>query len=292
MIGDKIPNYNLTNFECWCKGNDDELISELDRSGKNLRSVICKKCGTIRLDPYLDEQELIDFYNVDYLEDYNQHAISFEKMYLDNQKNNSSLLIRNIFELYDVKMQGLNILDYGGGVGGKLDAFFNDNTIDLFDASSDRMEFAEMKGYGSYTIEKKYDMIFLIHTIEHWFDFNNLTLLKKQLKDGGYLIIELPLIDRLKYGGRKKGVIGDIHFPHKWYFSTCSLNNLLKQMNFKLMHSNYNTVAIFQKKHESIKMTIDPLCYAHVQKIIRQAKLFGSNIINRQIGKIIKRIFK
>src|SRR6185436_14420570 len=41
---------------------DDVVIAEVDRYGLPLTTVVCLACGTLRLEPYLDEASLEDFY--------------------------------------------------------------------------------------------------------------------------------------------------------------------------------------------------------------------------------------
>jgi hypothetical protein len=52
--------YKLERSACPCGEATGIVISEVDRYGLPLNFVICTACGTIRIDPYLDSQNLED----------------------------------------------------------------------------------------------------------------------------------------------------------------------------------------------------------------------------------------
>jgi hypothetical protein len=56
--------YKLESVRCPCGDGEetDVVISEVDRYGLPLPSVLCQVCGTLRIDPYLDKASLEDFY--------------------------------------------------------------------------------------------------------------------------------------------------------------------------------------------------------------------------------------
>lgn len=51
-------SYTLQHSACPCEANDSEdvIVSEIDRYGIPLTSVVCNRCGTVRFDPYLGYQ--------------------------------------------------------------------------------------------------------------------------------------------------------------------------------------------------------------------------------------------
>src|SRR5262245_4133736 len=63
--------YALVHEPCPCGlPPDDLLVSETDRYGLRLDSVLCLGCGTVRIDPYLDRPSLDHFYSCLYQEMY------------------------------------------------------------------------------------------------------------------------------------------------------------------------------------------------------------------------------
>ena len=56
--------FTLVPISCPCQksgAKNDVVISEIDRYGLPLQSVLCNDCGTVRIDPYLDRDSLSDF---------------------------------------------------------------------------------------------------------------------------------------------------------------------------------------------------------------------------------------
>src|SRR5687768_6730072 len=54
--------YKLERSPCPCGEREGAVISEVERYGLPLTSVVCTACGTVRFDPYLDGPSLEDFY--------------------------------------------------------------------------------------------------------------------------------------------------------------------------------------------------------------------------------------
>jgi hypothetical protein len=64
-VSNKISNcsYGMVSTRCPCgKLVDDVCLSEVDRYGLPLNTVLCSSCGTLRTNPYLDNESLEHFY--------------------------------------------------------------------------------------------------------------------------------------------------------------------------------------------------------------------------------------
>src|ERR1700752_5219650 len=63
-VKSKLRNgeYRLESTSCPCGAREAAVISEVERYGLPLMSVVCATCGTVRFDPYLDGPSLEDFY--------------------------------------------------------------------------------------------------------------------------------------------------------------------------------------------------------------------------------------
>ena len=151
------------------------------------------------------------------------------------------------------------ILDYGCGPGGKLSPLV-DAGIDVygFDLNPHYVEFSESKGLRRWDPAKQYDCIFLSHTLEHWIhpkeDLGN--LLERNLRPGGLVIIEVPLIDRLVLGHRRGGFHEETHLAHVWYFSTSTLSALLKTMSCELRYSDKVTTCVFRHNKDGVEPSL------------------------------------
>lgn len=236
----KVPELiTLTHQPCWCSHTSANTLFETDRYGQKLRSVICKKCGTIRLDPRLKNEESAAYYNTDYA----NNQLSTEEFYMQQIKQNATIHIKKY-----IKKDG-TILDYGCGPGGKLASLVSEGySVYGFDLNEQYRSFAFTKGLKPYEQTMQYDCLYLSHTLEHWLDpMKDLSrLISTHLKDEGTLIIEVPLLDRLLLGVRPNGIHGEIYFVHTWYFSVSSLDKLMAQIHCKREYTNRVTFCIYK----------------------------------------------
>ena len=162
-----------------------------------------------------------------------------------NKKKNSKFKY-DLLDEYKIKpLNELKIIDLGGGVGGVLDHFSNDNEKYLFDFYDPYLNFAKTKGIKSVKggldkIDFKADIIILSHVIEHWSDFKNeiQKLIDIQKKNETLNYIEFPGVDSIKKGRREGDVLGDIHIPHVYYFTSYVFENIMNRYGFEKVYSD------------------------------------------------------
>src|SRR4051812_1505130 len=75
--------FKLVANQCPCGSDHDVVISEIDRFGLPLQSMLCQECGTVRSNPYFDEESLHVFYSKYYQEMY-ARAVKIDE-YFDSQ---------------------------------------------------------------------------------------------------------------------------------------------------------------------------------------------------------------
>ena len=168
------------------------------------------------------------------------------------QKKESKLKY-DLLNEYKIKpLNNLRIVDIGGGIGGVLDHFDKNNEKYLLDYYDPYLKYAEKKGFKSIKggldkVDFKPDIIILSHVIEHWNDFNNeiKKLIKIQKKDETLNYIEFPGIDSIKKGRREGDVLGDIHIPHVYYFSSYVFENLMNRHGFEKVYLDSLIKSIF-----------------------------------------------
>ena len=114
--------YEKYNCECGATAEDFEVLSEEDRYGLPVHTVICKKCGLVMTNPRMIQESYDYFYQnifgrlyrgVDKGEDYEQ--------YFERQKKRGELIYHSVKEMWNVEFQ--NILEIGCASGGILGAF-------------------------------------------------------------------------------------------------------------------------------------------------------------------------
>jgi SAM-dependent methyltransferase len=235
-----IPADPLVSQPCWCGCSETTPVTNIDRWGQHLTTAMCRRCGTLRHEPRMTREQANEFYTQDY-----EKTHQPEEFFRRQRSLNADLYLRPYLE--GVK----TILDYGCGPGGKLsplaDAGFE---VYGFDLNPQFVAFCQSKGLRQWDPEKRYDCIFLSHTLEHWIqpkeDLD--ALLARNLEPGGLVIIEVPLVDRLVLGGRPGGFHEETHLAHVWYFSTATLSAMLATLSCKLEFSDGVTTCVFRHK--------------------------------------------
>jgi SAM-dependent methyltransferase len=210
-----------------CDAQDHQLVSEKDRHGNPLRTILCMGCGIITNDPIPSDDELAAFYKKDYRTSYKgtpeprmrQVWRNFERMEVHMLANR------------DVYASGMKCLDLGSGSG---EFMFLAKAMGM---SCQGIEPNE--GYANYCTKKlglnvanqtleettfsnaSFDLIRLSHVLEHMRNpVRSLKVLHDWLKADGILYIEVPDIEAeaaLKMHGRL------FHFGHILNFNPVTL---------------------------------------------------------------------
>ena len=228
----------LVRQPCWCGATAERLLFSEDRWGQALHTVICKMCGTIRLNPRMTQKQATYYYGSIYPE---QHLGTTQ--FFENQAmQGASFYVRPFVD------KDMLILDYGCGPGGKLARLAEDGyQIYGYDLNHQYAQHARDHGIRPFRDDLKYGCIYLAHTVEHWIDPvpDLQKVIYRHLKDKGLLIVEVPLIDRLLLGDRRNGIQGDTYFPHAWYFSVTSLDKLMMQLRCKRVYTDRVTLCVY-----------------------------------------------
>jgi SAM-dependent methyltransferase len=229
----------LRSRECWCGSRESGPLYDRDRWGQPLRTVICEACGTIRLDPRMTRTGAEQYYASLYPERQRDPA----RFFREQEAQGASEYLKPYLSV------NMRILDYGCGPGGKLARLARDGySVYAYDLNPAYRDYAARHGLIPFDPDMKYDAVYLSHTVEHWTDpFEDLQrLVSRHVRDGGLVLIEAPLIDRLLLGGRRQGVRGDTYFPHVWYFSVSSLDSMLHQLKCTRIFTDRLTLCVYK----------------------------------------------
>jgi SAM-dependent methyltransferase len=200
---------------------------------------MCHRCGTIRLNPRMTRDEAARYYQTAYPERQRDPQTFFREQ---ERQNAAEYLLPYL-------QRGMRILDYGSGPGGKLASLAKAGYfVHSYDLNPLYRAYAVAHGLKEFDDQIKYDAIYLSHTVEHWTDPQEdlRSIMSKFLKDGGLVVIEVPLVDRLLLGGRSDGIRGDIYFPHIWYFSVSSLDKLLLSLHALRTYTDRLTLCVYK----------------------------------------------
>ncbi len=247
-------NYKLKNNTCLCGNKNDLLLSLTDRHCVDFITVVCKSCGLIRAKDYYSNEDVKDFYKNFYRsEKYRGVTIKKTPAEMFNHQVKQSKFRFELLNLYKIKkIDKLKIVDVGGGVGGVLHHFDKSNDRYLYDYYAPYLEYAETKGIisikgGMEKINFKPDIIILSHVIEHWNNFEEeiYKLINIQKKNETLNYIEFPGVDSIKKGRRSGDVLGDIHVPHVYYFTSYVFENLMNRYGFEKVYLDSLIKSIF-----------------------------------------------
>ena len=101
--------YKLEETNCLCGAKDDVIISETDRYGLPLNTVICRKCGLLRTNPRMDKNSLTEFYINEYRDMY-MESMEVTEGYFKNMTTRG----REIIDLIRRCCKGIEFKDMDG----------------------------------------------------------------------------------------------------------------------------------------------------------------------------------
>ena len=259
-------NYTLIPTKCLCGNNDDILLSKSDRHGIEFPIVVCKKCGLIRAKDYFTDKNIKDFYENHFRNVVPKNAIEitsasskfqsptkiarkeeiFEEdlqTFYNSQKERSRNRVEIIEKFGNKILSKKKVLDLGGGIGGILEHFKNENEVYLADYYVPYLNYAKSKGIniikgGLDKIDFKPDVIILSHVIEHWSNFREEIKKLIQIQKIGETInyIEFPGVDSIKLRRQEGDIIGDIHVAHVYYFASYVFENIMNRYGFEKLY--------------------------------------------------------
>ena len=182
-----------------CGGTHFETVSERDRHGKPLKTVICMGCGIITNDPIPTDEELAAFYTQDYRKEYKGAAEPRMRQVWRNFERISRHYIRN----HGIYKGRKKLLDLGSGSGEFL--------FIATKAGIEGLGVEPNQDYSAYTRDKlglnvmtqtleetsfgdgAFDLIRLSHVLEHMRDpVRSLKTLRTWLSDDGVLFLIVP----------------------------------------------------------------------------------------------------
>lgn len=181
------------------------------------------------------------------------------------------------------------ILDIGCGPGTGLKAFTKKNTIHGIEPDITRAKIAKknkikiftcsLKKFFKKNKSKKYDLIIMLHTLEHMFDpRETIKITRLLLKKDGKLIIEVPNFDDWV-----KSWHDSLYLAHNQNFNLFSLNKLL-------IEENLFPTKIFYTKYNNQEKNICAIYKKNITNKKNKKKLF--NLISKNLHyKKIKRIY-
>jgi 2-polyprenyl-3-methyl-5-hydroxy-6-metoxy-1,4-benzoquinol methylase len=247
MVRQKINNgFIFASNPCPCSNGGpvyDVVIAEIDRYGLPLSSVLCTRCGTVRIDPYLDETSLADFYS-NYYQDMYGRSVKVDSYFKKQQQYGKKFLAIS----KDFLPLRANVLEFGCGAGGGLEAFRRKgHNVYGTEYSTKLIEYGKLQGlhnlfYGSVEDIKatfgnlKFDLIFSNHVFEHVDKpINYLRHCVALLKPEGRIICSVPdVYGSARYIFPNSDLRLMFHIAHIYNYSFSCLQMIASQLQLKV----------------------------------------------------------
>ena len=213
----------------WARGRpeDLEVVSETDRHGKPLRTVINRATGLVRNDPIPGDGDLARFYSEEYRTAYKGAAKPRRRQILRNFRR----VAAHLAEFRDILAPVRRVLDVGAGSG--------EFAFLMREMGKAVQGIEPNEGYAAYCRDDleldvatahlapdlfeagTFDLIRLNHVLEHLNDpAGYLAMISTWLAPGGLLYVEVPNIEVY---AREKSRGNMFHFGHIFNFNPVTL---------------------------------------------------------------------
>ena len=213
----------------WVLGREGthEVVSETDRRGQSLRTVICMETGLVRNDPVPDDEELARFYAEDYRIAYKGTAKPRRRQILRNFRRVAS----HVRTFRDVYTAATHVLDVGAGSGefafvmarlGKTVQAVEPNILyAAFCREELKLDVRTAHLAPDLFPPGQFDLIRLSHVLEHLSNpVKYLAQIACWLKPSGVLYVETPNIE---IDCREKSRGNMFHYAHIFNFNPWTL---------------------------------------------------------------------
>jgi SAM-dependent methyltransferase len=296
-----------------CFGKEVDLISEVDRVGFPLDTVICKKCKFVFNTSYIANP--IEYYENQFGKDrWKNPEKSFVKRTSSDAFSSKRFeFLKKTMGEYFSKIE--KILEVGCGDGCNLLPYhligksvvgcdFNDNFL-----SPGRKRGMELIEGDIHSISetRKFDLIMLIHSFEHVIELDEMVQqVKSRLNPGGYVFVEVPGIvnwNRTKKAKKSEmglnssnNFMGYLQFQHNYHFDLGHLKYIWERNNFEMVEGDEWVRAIFKRKdvNNSDHIEIQPDWNGLNQNIIQHLKEVEKDFLSMSnlIGGLMKLIYR
>lgn len=256
----KKDTHFVRTIECIC-GERDSLTFECeDNVGAHVNVSVCTSCGLMRLSPYLDTDQLAEFYRKDYRKRYHSWDSQSKNKVFHAQRSTARKYIELLehVRLKKGKKSNCKIIDLGCSLGGCVAELcehgFDAEGVDLDDESVlyavknnlpvSQGDLTTLAGY------KTYDVAILSHVIEHIPDIRRFVRALSELvsKDGVVVIATPLLFNWWSYLGERGDFKRHLQLPHCFYFRETDVVSLLNEQGFTpVVVNKKNNTFIFQR---------------------------------------------
>ncbi len=240
---DKIAKgqYREENTKCLCGGGEDVLLTDIDRYGIPFKTVICKRCGLMRANPYYSDETITEFYKEEYSPLYRELDTCDEKFWEKYVKYGEERV--DWIENRVGNLTGKKVYEIGCGSGATLYCFQNRGAeVCGCDYGEKFMQFGKEKGvtilcgeWDTLKEQGKADIIVINHVLEHIKNpLEYLKDIKVLMKENALLYIGVPFISQIELGVYEYDLFRYVQNAHAWYFSEETLGAIVKAAGYEI----------------------------------------------------------
>jgi SAM-dependent methyltransferase len=222
-----------------CLGREEEeVVAEVDRYGLPIRTVLSRRSGLMRSDPYYSSDYLGVFYREHYRGLYRPRRFSLPWFFAEQVRHGQRVL-----ERLGGKLQpGARVLDVGCGMGGMLVAFAMEGCEVIgFDYGAQYTSKARRLGLdvrtgGFETVadERPFDLIMMSHVLEHVADPIEFARgAARLLAEDGLCYVEVPGIFNIR-AGYDGDFLTYLQNAHQWHFTAATLRAVLARAGLQV----------------------------------------------------------
>ena len=257
-------------------------IEEDKKYFKDAKLYHCDDCDFSFVYPMPKEEDLNNFYKHVYrslnrppywlTENYKD----LKKYYLEDKNLNYLLYLTTLIDISKVE----NVYDFGAGYGDLGNALKKKfPKLNLFCTENDKhcKKILEERGYKNFEnledINKKFDLIITIHSLEHMSDISIFSKFKEILKPNGLIFFEVPNCPNDYFDGRPYDSPHLLFYTRKSFEKIASLNSF-KILNFSFSSYSFHEDHKFQRESQNLYKKMNnskfslPYLKSKIKKII------------------------
>ena len=272
----------------FCKGTELIDCYEPKKSKINLLIQVCKSCGLVQAKYDSDTYEAIN--DRPYNENAQINKISCDADYSEIRvgkqqmaqkpfnvlaKHTSTSEINNVLDMRsargDFALAALSALDLSDIYCIEQDTYMskdykNDSRIKLHSGK-----------YRNFNADRQFDLVYSCHTLEHYRDpDSNLGFIANQLRDGGYLYLDVPNFGSIADGDHFDDFFYD---KHLFYFTLSHLKVWVESKGFEVLECTEGaSIEILARRVLSAKETIRGNDVNEFERALRLIKDYSLNL--------------
>ena len=285
------PKIKFEKISCLnCSSANQKILFTNDRFGLNQKTVLCKKCGLMFLNPRMTQNSADFFYKSDLYRNVYQEREMIEiisSAYEEFEKNPKRPFF-DIINSLNLKYQSVCEIGSAGGLNLKLFQLAGKDVLG-YEPSEFLSNFSKTKGINCINgfiddVKGEYDLVIIIHVLEHLLNpIDALKKLRKHIKR--YLFIEVP-------GCITK--FSSINNAHTFYPSLNTLSHIVTKCGFKRIYIDYKwghvndmVYALFEKTDK-----IETYQYNYAHEVKKYTRIYYKYCIKIFIKRVLRKILR